>query len=82
MVNFSGFALALAGHATASGYMGYNSGRPAMSPIAAPGAAQNKPGCKWLPWGAWASCRGVCGSGVQTRVRRSVQQINLKSPTL
>lgn len=26
--------------------------------------------CKWLPWGAWAECRGVCGSGVQTRVRR------------
>lgn len=32
------------------------------------GAAKDT--CKWLPWGAWAECRGVCGSGVQTRVRR------------
>lgn len=34
-------------------------------PVASPSAS-----CKWLPWGAWAECRGVCGSGVQTRVRR------------
>lgn len=36
-------------------------------PVASPSAS-----CKWLPWGAWAECRGVCGSGVQTRVRRYV----------
>ena len=25
---------------------------------------------KWLPWGAWNECTGVCGQGVQSRVRR------------
>ena len=25
---------------------------------------------KWLPWGAWNACTGLCGNGVQTRVRR------------
>lgn len=71
MVNFPGFALALASHATATGYMGFNSGRPAVAePAKTVTVFSEKKNCRWLPWGAWASCRGVCGSGVQTRVRR------------
>jgi hypothetical protein len=34
-----------------------------------------KAGAKWLPWGAWNACTGVCGNGVQTRVRRCLNGI-------
>ena len=26
--------------------------------------------CHWYPWGAWGECKGICGVGVQNRVRR------------
>uniref|UniRef100_H2YHQ1 Uncharacterized protein n=1 Tax=Ciona savignyi TaxID=51511 RepID=H2YHQ1_CIOSA len=28
------------------------------------------PRCFWYPWGGWSRCQGVCGAGVQTRIRR------------
>jgi hypothetical protein len=32
-------------------------------------------GAKWLPWGAWNECTGVCGQGVQSRVRRCLNGV-------
>jgi len=26
--------------------------------------------CQWYPWGGWSRCQGVCGAGVQKRMRR------------
>ena len=26
--------------------------------------------CHWYPWGAWEECKGICGVGVQNRIRQ------------
>ena len=42
-----------------------------------PAAPKAQTGAKplWLPWGAWSSCRGVCGSGVSNRLRRCLNGV-------
>ena len=33
-------------------------------------AVQPRTNCRWLNWGAWDECTGLCGHGQQKRLRR------------
>ena len=35
-------------------------------------APTRAPACKWLNWGAWNECTGLCGHGQQKRFRRCI----------
>ena len=43
--------------------------------VSAPVDKSGKPAPLWLPWGAWSTCRGVCGSGVSNRLRRCLNGV-------
>lgn len=54
-----------------SWWKGVTNPAPGPAPVVKSGPAAPL----WLPWGAWSSCRGVCGSGVSNRLRRCLNGV-------